>query len=83
MGDEHDDPVFESADAGASHTYPMQAGTTLFFMNLFIFLAFGNLNLTPSIGICWHTEAFMIHMHVKRFGDFRCDDDPFFFITLI
>ena len=27
MGDDHDDPVFESADAGASHTYPMQAGS--------------------------------------------------------
>lgn len=27
MSDDHDDPVFESADAGASHTYPMQAGS--------------------------------------------------------
>ena len=40
MGDEHDDPVFESADAGASHTYPMQAGTTLFFTNLIIYSFF-------------------------------------------
>lgn len=37
MGDEHDDPVFESADAGASHTYPMQAGTTRFFSRVYSF----------------------------------------------